>query len=151
MTTPEQWGPATWALLHILTEKVKEEHYHLIYIQLFNFILSIAHNLPCPICQQHAKQALSQIKVSNLKTKDALKNMLYTFHNSVNKRKNFPLYKYEDLDKYKNKSLIVSFNNFVKNYHTKGNMSLINDTFHRNLLIKNLRKWLMENLKYFDI
>ncbi len=150
MTTPEQWGPPTWALLHTLAEKVKEEHYHAIYILLYNFILSVAYNLPCPICQQHAKQTLSQIKLASLKTKTDMKNMLYTFHNAVNKRKNLPLYKYEDLSIYKNKNIIICFNNFIKNYHTKGNMNLINDSFQRNLLIKNLKKFIIENIRYFD-
>ena len=151
MTAPEQWGPPTWSFLHTLAEKIKEEHYPAIYIQLFNFILNICHNLPCPTCSQHAKQTLSQINVNNLKTKSDLKNMLYTFHNSVNKRKNLPLFKYEDLTIYKSKNLIVSFNNFINHYNTKGNMNLINDSFHRTRLIQNLRKWLMENINRFDM
>jgi hypothetical protein len=37
----------------------------------------------------------------------------------------------------------------VSVYHTKGNMNLIAESFQRNLLIKELKVWLISNHKYF--
>jgi acyl-CoA dehydrogenase len=39
---------------------------------------------------------------------------------------------------------------FQKNFNTRGNMNLIAESFHRNLMLSNLKKWMMENIKHFD-
>ena len=149
--SPNQWGPPIWMLFHTMAEKVKEESYPVIGQQIFAVISQICNNLPCPECTTHAKIFLSKVKPNQLKNKNDLKNLLYVFHNAVNARKNKPPYKYEDLEKYKTAITINVFNNFVRNYNTKGNMKLLSDTFHRSRLSLSLRKWFMTNMNHFDL
>ena len=75
--------------------------------------------------------------------------MIYIFHNAVNKRKKKNLFNYADINKYKQYNVGATFNEFIKVYHTKGNMNLIAESFQRNLLIKDLKNWLINNHKYF--
>jgi hypothetical protein len=75
--------------------------------------------------------------------------MLYIFHNSVNKRKRKQLFNYANINKYTNYNVGATFNNFISVYHTKGNMNLIAESFQRNLLVKDLKIWLINNHKFF--
>jgi len=148
--SPNQWGPPVWTLFHTLIEKSKEESYSIIGSQLYGFIHQICTSLPCDDCSQHAKRFLSKVAVSQIKTKNDLKNLIYVFHNAVNNRKQKPLFKYSDLEIFKTKNVIHVFNEFARNYHTNGNMKLISDNFHRKLILSNMKKWLMQNIQHFD-
>ena len=68
----------------------------------------------------------------------------------VNKRKQIKAFKYDDLKYYEHKNLIVTYNTFSKNFNTRGNMSLINESFRRNMMLASLRKWIMANIIHFD-
>ena len=68
----------------------------------------------------------------------------------VNKRKQIKAFKYENLKYYENKNLIETYNTFSKNFNTRGNMSLINESFRRNMMLTSLRKWIMLNIIHFD-
>lgn len=149
--SPNYWGPPTWNFFHTLAAKVKEDKYPLIYQQLYSYIVQICHNLPCPECSSHAKLFLSKVDGKNLKTKADLQNMLYVFHNAVNVRKSNKLFKYEDLGLYNNKNIIITFNEFSKNFNTNGNMNFISDNFHRSQLLAVFKKWVMTNINCFDL
>ncbi len=149
MSPPEVWGPPIWTFFHTLAEKVNEEYFLTIRNSLFFFIKRICNFLPCPDCSQHANRFLAKVDISKIKNKLDFKNMLYVFHNSVNKRKSKQLFSYENINVYKNYNVGVAFNNFVSVYHTKGNMNLIAESFQRNLLVKDLKNWLISNHKYF--
>ena len=149
MSPPEVWGPPIWTFFHTLAEKVNEDYFLSIKTSLFFFIKRICNFLPCPDCSQHANRFLAKVDISKIKNKLDFKNMLYVFHNSVNKRKSKQLFSYENINVYKNYNVGVAFNNFVSVYHTKGNMNLIAESFQRNLLIKDLKVWLISNHKYF--
>ena len=149
--SPSDWGPPTWLFLHTLAEKVKDTSYPLISQQLIKVIIQICNHLPCPDCTTHAKQFWSNVNVVNIRTKQDLINLLFVFHNSVNKRRKVLPFKYENLIKYKHLKLIQQYNNFTKNFNTNGNMSLINESFHRNLMLISLKRWLMTNILHFDI
>ena len=45
--------------------------------------------------------------------------------------------------------LIKVFNNFVSVYNTKGNMKLLSESFQRSLIIKDLKRWLVQNINSF--
>lgn len=152
MTAITLWGPATWDLFHTLVCKLKPEHFQKVSYIVFNFITQICHNLPCPSCTEHAKQYLSKVNKNRsfLTDKTLFINLLYVFHNSVNGRNNKNLFKYEDISAYNNKSLIVVFNNFVKYFHSDGNLSLINENFHRKRLVSTFKQWLTKNINYFN-
>ena len=149
--SPNQWGPPTWRLFHIMAEKIKEDKYPIIGMQLYSHIVQICYQLPCPECAEHAKLFLSKINANNLKTKHDLKNMLYVFHNAVNNRKKMPFYKYEDLEIYKNKNIIQAFNDFSKNFTSNGNMKLLADNFQRRQMLSTFKKWIMQNVSNFDM
>jgi hypothetical protein len=145
------WGPACWNLFHTLAEKIKEDHFPIIGQHLYNQILLICQNLPCPDCALHAKQFLSKINPTSLKNKHDLKNLLYVFHNKVNETKQKSLFKYEDLLQYRQFSIIHLFNTFSKTYNSNGNLTLIADNMQRRHIVANMKKWLMQNLSHFEI
>ena len=149
--SPNTWGPPTWMFMHTLAEKIKDESFPTIGPQLINVLIQISNNLPCPECATHAKSFWSNVKVVNVKTKLDLCNLLYVFHNMVNKRKNLRAFKYDNLQYYKTKNVIDTFNKFARNFNTRGNMNLINESFHRNMMLSTLKKWLMNNLIHFNI
>lgn len=147
--SPNQWGPPTWIFMHTLAEKIKEESFPVLGQHLITQLIQICSNLPCPDCASHAKLFWSRVKISNIKSKTDLKNLLFVFHNSVNKRKGFLPFKIESLAYYKSRNIIETFNSFARNYHTNGNMKLLADSFHRNRYLVILRSWLMNNLHHF--
>jgi hypothetical protein len=149
MSPPEVWGPPIWAFFHTLAEKVNEEYFLTVRTSLFFFIKRICNFLPCPDCSQHANRFLAKVDISKIKNKLDFKNMLYVFHNTVNKRKHKPLFSYINIERYKKYNVGSTFNHFVSVYHTKGNMNLIAESFQRNLLVKDLKLWLIRNHKYF--
>jgi hypothetical protein len=149
MPPPEIWGPPIWTFFHTIAEKVNEVEFPKIKIVLFSYIKRICSFLPCPECSAHAYQFLARVNINSIKTKNEFKNMIYIFHNAVNKRKKKHLFNYADINKYKQYNVGATFNEFIKVYHTKGNMNLIAESFQRNLLIKDLKNWLINNHKYF--
>jgi hypothetical protein len=148
--SPSQWGPPTWIFMHTLAEKVKEDQFPIIGQQLIANIRQICFNLPCPDCAEHSRTFWSKVKVGNIRSKTDLINLLYVFHNCVNKRKNYGPFKYESLAFYKSQNMVNAFNRFAQNFNTKGNMKLLTDSFHRGRLLTSLRGWLMSNIKNFD-
>ena len=146
---PEIWGPPIWLFIHSLASKLKDEMYVYIGPQLFNMIRRITAYLPCPDCSQHAVKFLSKINPETIKTKDELVRVLYLFHNSVNARKHKSLYNFSELNKYENVNLQNAYNNFRKDYHNRGNMNLLAETFQRDLLLKDLKIWLSQHSNKF--
>ena len=147
--SPTTWGPPVWRFFHTLAEKMNEDKFQELGPQLFNLIRKICRVLPCPDCSMHATQFLSKINFSTIKTKTDFKNILYIFHNVVNKRKNKALYDNNNLSIYANNNIVNTYNQFVAVYQTKGNMKLITDSFQRQLVLNDLKKWLLINMKYF--
>jgi Erv1 / Alr family len=149
--SPNQWGPPTWIFMHTLAEKIKDDNFPHIGKQLIQQIILICRNLPCPDCAQHAKDFWAKVKIHNINTRQDLINLLFVFHNTVNKRKSLRPFKYDDLSYYKTRGVIETFNIFARNFTTRGNMRLINESFHRNMMLANLRTWLMTNISYFEL
>ena len=148
--SPNQWGPPTWTLFHTLSEKIHEDMFTKLMPEIIFYMRRISSALPCPECSQHAGQFWKNINFSGIKNKNDLKNMVCLFHNIVNKRKNKPLFKHEDLsDIYSNKKIIEVYNQFVNVYQTNGNMKLLSDAFQRKLILIDFKKWLMKNFIHF--
>ena len=149
MSPPSIWGPPIWVFLHTLAARIKEEDYNRLIPQLLSLIQRICSLLPCPECSQHATIFLGKIQIKNIPTKKDFINTIYLFHNSVNKRNKKGLYNYTNIDVYKNYNFINVFKNFVRVYNTKGNMSMINESFRREFVVKDLKKWLKHNIISF--
>jgi hypothetical protein len=149
MPAPEIWGPPTWTLLHTLAEKIHEDDFNKLMPQMFGLIKRICSYLPCPECSQHATRFLAKLKPEQIATKLELKNTLYLFHNMVNAKKKKHLFNYGNINVYQNLNIVNVFNNFVSVYNTKGNMKLLTESFQRALIIKDLKRWLMNNHNSF--
>ena len=149
MSPPEVWGPAIWSLFHTLSEKINEHTYNAIYPQLFLHFQKICKYLPCPECSRDASIFLEKIKIRNLKTKHDFKNLFYLFHNYVNAKKRKQLFNYSGINIYKNYRIMNVINNFFVNYNTKGNMKLLTETFQRQFIIKDFKKWFTSNITAF--
>jgi len=146
------WGAPTWFLLHTLAEKVKDEHFERIKIDLFRTIYTICTNLPCPDCSNHAKQYLDTINFALIKTKQDLKNLLFVFHNSVNQRKGQPIYSNEDFEnKYQNAVTVNIINNFLYYFSDKSRSpKLMASDLYRTRIITNIKDWLTQNMYCFN-
>jgi len=149
--SPTQWGPPIWTLFHTLAEKIHEDKFSTLGHQLFILIKKICKVLPCPDCSMHASTFLAKINFAHIKTKSNFRYMLWHFHNSVNKRKNKPLFDFNRTTaRYVNLSLIAVYNQFVNVYKTKGNMRLLADNFQRTVVLKDAQKWISSNLRHFS-
>lgn len=148
--SPSSWGPSTWLFIHTLAAKIKETSFPLIGTSLILVLIQICNNLPCPECAQHAKHFWSKVKTANIKNKTDLINLLFVFHNMVNQRKQLRHFKHDNLKYYESKNVIDTYNLFSRNFNTHGNMNLINESFHRNMMLSSLRNWLMTNINHFN-
>ena len=150
MSPPEVWGPAVWTFFHTLAENVNDDQPTLFIQQIFVQIKRICGFLPCPECSRDAVLFLGKININEIRTKRNLIDNLYIFHNYVNKKKRKPLFNYGNIGKYKANNIILVYNNFIKNYNTKGNMKLLAESFQRKLIVTDLRKWFLLNIKRFS-
>ena len=148
MSPPEIWGPATWTLFHTLAEHMNDES---IIPQLFNNIKQICMFLPCPECSKDASIMLNQIDINKIKTKQSFIDLLFVFHNMVNKKKHKRvLGNYAEIQtRYETQDLLVVFNTFLAAYNTTGNFKLMAEEGQRKLIRSSFGKWLFENRRFF--
>jgi hypothetical protein len=149
MSPPQVWGPATWSFFHTLAHKVNDKQPPIVYQQIFLQIRRICGFLPCPECSRDASTFLGKINLNEIQTKRSLIDKLYIFHNYVNRKKKKQLFDYGNINKYKDVNIIQAYNTFLKNYNTRGNMKLLSETFQRNLIINDLKKWFIANISRF--
>ncbi len=149
MSPPEVWGPAVWTLFHTLAEKVNEQAYPFVKVQLFAQIKRICGFLPCPECSTDATNFLAKININDLKTNVHFKNLFYLFHNYVNAKKRKPLFNYSSLASYNNYGIIPVINNFISKYNTKGNMKLLAESFQRKLVVGEFSSWFKKTILAF--
>lgn len=148
-----RWGEPTWYAFHTLAEKVKEDSFPIIRLELLNMINMICNNLPCPQCAKHATQHMNSINFNSIQTKSQLQIMLFNFHNDVNRRKGFSIFEYEELGpKYSKANLIPILQNFMRYFEDKtGSFRLIADEMQRARLCNHIRTWFKNNLLHFDV
>jgi hypothetical protein len=150
--TKIKWGPPTWYLFHTLLHKIKDEYFLLLKLPLFNNIVTICRNLPCPTCSTHATDYMNKINPATIKTKDDFKNMMFQFHNEVNSRTGAPLFSYVDLNaKYDTAITINIIQNFFIYFKDKTfNVTAIANSMHRDRIVLILSDWFRKNIQYFD-
>lgn len=118
----KEWGPPTWMFFHTFAERIHDDFYrsHAPYIlEMFKQLCSA---LPCPTCQVHATQYMSKIHVRHVLTKDDFKHMLWTFHNTVNRRLKKPIFTKTELTMYTRANFPLILNHF--HYQMKRNWTL---------------------------
>lgn len=147
-----KWGPPVWYFFHILAEKVKEDKFNKLKDDIMDIIRSICNTLPCPICAEHATNYMKKIHNNSIQSKDDLKLMLFQFHNEVNKRKGYAEFPLNELDtKYKSAVTINAVNSFIVTYREKSrNVQMIATEMSRDMILRNIRGWLNNNLIHFD-
>jgi len=138
-------------MFHTLIEKLNPDpiYYNIVAPRLLRYFVRICQFLPCPTCAEDAGRFLANISYENCNNKTSFKNTFYLFHNYVNRKNKKPLFNYESIDNYKNYELKNVVNHFLMVYNTRGNMQLLTQSFHRDLLIKEFKKWLQFYLKGF--
>jgi hypothetical protein len=146
------WGEPTWFFLHTVAEKVKPESFAIVRGDLLKHIYNVCTNLPCPFCAKHAKIHLDSINFSRISSKEELKMMLYTFHNIVNAKKNYPIFPREELDaKYSLANTRKIFTHFIVHFNdTYRAPGMIADDLFRKQLSKALIEWFNQNNIHFD-
>ena len=76
----------------------------------------------------------------------------FTFHNDVNIKKGYPLFKKEELEIYKKSNLKNMYQNFTyyfrENYHV---VKLMSENMHRIMIANKIEKWLQENSHCFEM
>ena len=154
--TPPQkkvkWGQPTWFLLHTLAEKVKPEVFYFLCKPLLNIIFKICNNLPCPDCANHATKFMQGLNLNTITSKEQLKNMLWHFHNVVNEKKKYPILPRQYLDeKYASANTVNIIRNFIYYFEQRNTgMHLSANKFNRDINVEAIKKWLAENIQYFN-
>lgn len=146
------WGPPFWFFFHTLAEKVKPELFHQNRDAIFGIVREICNNLPCPTCAAHAKQYINNINFNAIQTKEDFKIMLFEFHNSVNKRKNQPLFPYSELQPKYEKAIFINIVNYFIHFYKMEHrvVKLMAEDIYRRLSAKSILDWLHANQHIFD-
>lgn len=114
------WGKPIWIFLHSVAANVNDDNFNLFKYEILQMIYMICTNLPCPTCSQHAQRYLSSVNFNSINSKQKLIEQLYLFHNSVNVRKNQPLYSESGLSKYNNVNIHNVILDFFKAFSGTG-------------------------------
>lgn len=156
-TTPSdgdrmKWGAPTWTLFHCIPEKISDENFTKHKDSIIRTIVTICNNLPCPSCSSHATQYMKKVNFLAIKTKDDLKKMLFVFHNSVNERKGYSQYSYDNLDeKYDNLDFTKVLNEFMFHFQKKTYApNLISEQIYRQHQVQIIKKWFKDNMHIFQ-
>jgi len=70
------WGPCTWYLFHSLAEKIKDEHFSALRLEMLVMIKQFCSLLPCPECANHASEYMRRLNINRVQTKHDMKMML---------------------------------------------------------------------------
>lgn len=146
------WGPCTWFLFHTLAEKIKDDHFESNKVLLINMIKRLCDNLPCPECAGHARSQMNSLNITNIKSKEDLKNMLYSFHNLVNQRTNKPNFPKEELDKKYNKAITINIVKYFLQVWNKRshNPKLMTEDLHKSRAVNDFITWWNVNNNIFN-
>lgn len=141
------WGQPVWYFLHSFASNIKENAFIEKRQEILKLIYLVCTNLPCHICSEHAKQYLDGINFNDIISKNDLIHQLYLFHNSINKRKNYPLYEESDLSKYNDAIMTNIVNNFFRAYNSSNKLNIY--SMSRNEAFNYIKKWLHANYNTF--
>jgi hypothetical protein len=86
-----------------------------------------------------------------IQNKEQLINMFFVFHNSVNNRKGYPLFKYDELHEKYSKAITVNIiQNFLHAFTQKNkNVHMIANDMHRKRILNTITAWFDKNIQNF--
>ena len=147
-----RWGAPTWALFHSIPEKLSDKKFGENKTSIIQLIMTICNNLPCPSCSKHATQYMRKVNFNAIHTTEDLKKMLYLFHNSVNERKKYAEFPYDDLTgKYSSLDFNQVVNKFMFHFQQKVYaMNLIAQQISRQKQVVIVKKWFLDNMHLFQ-
>lgn len=153
MSGLNRWAHPTWTFFHTFAAKINKIFFETNRDQCLKLIKMICSCLPCPECTQHATRFMNTINSQNVKTKEDLINMLFTFHNVVNKRlgkRQFPKTSLVSYNNYRMDIVLINFlNGFAGKYGSiMGGM--ISTLGKRKSIAKGIQIWMRENWKQFQ-
>tara|TARA_B100001741_G_C16129064_1_gene403654 strand:- start:120 stop:581 length:462 start_codon:yes stop_codon:yes gene_type:complete len=134
------WGNTIWYLFHTLIHNVDSEKFINVVKDFEYVIKNVTANLPCPECAKEATDIIKKLNFSNITKKDELKLLLFNFHNKINLKLKKNTFDLSDLDnKYEKANFKIIHNNFnlIFSQNTNNN-KLMNNSFNRNFLLKNI-------------
>ena len=135
------WGTALWHFFHVLANKIKPESFHIIRVELLQFIQLICNNIDCGKCRNHAIEYLEKNNFMQINSVNEFKNFFFTFHNTSNFDKQTELFLIDDLSKYDSFVLSTVLQNILKyDYIFDNELELFNE----------INNWFSKNNKYFD-
>ncbi len=140
-----KWGVPTWYFMHTYAEKINPNYYKHNNVKCFNIIRVICYNLPCPYCREHAISYLRRVPTGSINTKEKLKNFLWQFHNSVNKRTGKKEVLLDFIVQYKDVNMLKAWIFFEKNFFSYYKVSRSFNSWQRNSAQEELKKFFKEN------
>ena len=145
------WGAPTWTLFHMIPEKITYDNFVKNKDSILRLIVTICSNLPCPNCSKHANEYMKKVNFISIKTPGDLKKMLYIFHNSVNQRKGYAEYSYDNMNKYIGLDYTTVINEFMSHFQKKIYApNLIAQQMYRQKQVEVVKTWFRENLHLFQ-
>lgn len=105
------------------------------------------------MCANHATQYMNAINFNTIQTKKDLIDLLWNFHNEVNKRKNFAVFPYEELGaKYSRANLINIIQVFMVHFKDKhASLRMIADDMYRQQISAKMQDWFRKNIQNFNL
>lgn len=145
------WGPPTWTLLHMIPEKIDPDKFVKYKDSIIRLIVTICSNLPCPNCSQHASEYMKRVNFIAIKTPEDLKKMLFVFHNSVNQRKGYAQYSYDDMNKYVDLDYTTVVSEFMSHFQKKIYApNLMAQQIYRQSQVAIVKTWFGEHIDIFQ-
>jgi len=148
-----RWAHPTWNFFHTFAAKVNKQFFEANRDQCLSIIKMACYCLPCPECTVHATTFMKTVNGNNIKTKEDLINMLFTFHNTVNRRLGKSQFTKSSLVMYNSYRIDVAMVNFIKGYSSKyGSImsGMISTLGKRRSTAKAILGWMRANWNYFQ-
>jgi hypothetical protein len=147
-----KWGKPIWTFFHVMAQKMRSEYFQLIIGDFMRIISLICNVLPCPVCSKHAIEYINSVNINNIRTKDDLRQFFYVFHNTVNKRKGYPIFSQDAVvSTYENMNTFLVCKEFMYHFEDKQRSTkLITDDFIRRRTVPQVKMWINANIQYFE-
>ena len=153
MSGINRWGTPTWIFFHTFAERINKDFFEANRDQCLSIIKLSCGCLPCPHCTEHAKIFMNSVNGTTVRTKEALIDMLFTFHNLVNRRIGKEQYNRENLKIYRNYRMDATFINYLNGYSGKyGSImsGIISTLGKRRVIAKSIQTWMRDNWSHFN-
>uniref|UniRef100_A0A6C0C4G5 thiol oxidase n=1 Tax=viral metagenome TaxID=1070528 RepID=A0A6C0C4G5_9ZZZZ len=148
-----RWAPPTWIFFHTFAAKINKIFFETNRDQCLNIIKMVCSCLPCPECTKHAIKFMNNVDSRNVKTKEDLINMLFTFHNTVNARLGKSQFPKESLVMYTQYRMDITLVNFVNGFSGKyGSImgGMISTLGKRKSIANGMQDWLRKHWNFFQ-